>query len=61
MQERSFIVNIFDKLALNMTAYSEVEEEPDEQDGRQKNSLGEMHKTVATLEVMPMRLKGANL
>jgi len=56
MQDRSFLVNVFDKLVVNMALCSEVEEETDEENGRQKNSSGETDKTVAALEAMPMRL-----
>ena len=55
-QERSFLVNTFDKLAVNMTSYSEVEEEVDEEDDRQENSLGEIYETLAALEAIPMRI-----
>jgi len=51
-QERSFLVNVFDKL----TSCSEVEEEVDEGDGRHENFLGEVDMTVAALEAMPMHL-----
>jgi len=39
-----------------MTLCYEVEEEADEEDGREENSSGEMDKTVATLETMPKSL-----
>jgi len=52
-QERSFIVNVFDKLAVNMTSCFEVEEELDE---RQDNSLCEIDNTLAALEAIPVRL-----
>jgi len=48
-QERSFPVNVFNKLALNMTSCFEVEEESDE---RQENSLGEIDKALAALEAI---------
>jgi len=56
MQERFFAVNIFDKLIINMIACSELEEEADEENSKHENSLGEMDKTVAALEAMPMCL-----
>jgi len=37
-QEGFFPVNIFDKLVVNITSCSEVEEEIGEEDGRQENS-----------------------
>ena len=55
-QERSFSVNVFDKLALNMISCSEAKEDANEEDGKQENSLGETDKTVATLEAMLMCL-----
>jgi len=48
-QERSFLVNVFDKLVVNMTSCFEVQEEPDEENGRQGNSLGEIGKTLVAL------------
>jgi len=44
------------KLTINMTSCYEVEEEADEEDHREEDSLREMDKFVATLEVMPMCL-----
>jgi len=52
-QERSFPGNIFDKLAVNMTSCFEVEEESNE---RQENSIGEIDKTLAALEAIPVCL-----
>jgi len=40
-QEGFFPIRIFDKLVVNITLYSKVEEEIEEEDGRQENSLGE--------------------
>jgi len=56
MQEGFFPINVFDKLTLNMSSRSEVEEEADEEVDKHENSLGEMDKTVADQEAMPMRL-----
>jgi len=55
-QEGFFPVIIFDKLTVNMTSCSEVEEETNDEDCRQENSPGETDKTLATLEAMPIRL-----
>ena len=52
-QERLFTVNVFDKLAVNVTSCFEVEEESDE---RQENSLREIDKTLAALKAMPVHL-----
>ena len=52
-QERSFPVNVFDKLAVNMTSCFEVEEVSDE---RHENSLCEINKTLAALEAIPVCL-----
>ena len=52
-QERSFLVNVFDKLLVNMTSCFKVEEESDE---RQENSLGEIDKILVALEAIPMHL-----
>jgi len=52
-QETSFPVNVSDKLAINMTSGFELKEESDE---RQENSLGEIDKTLAALEVVPVHL-----
>ena len=53
MQERSFSIDIFDKLAVNMTSCFEVEEEADEEDGRQENSLGDRNNIVAAYRLCP--------
>jgi len=55
-QERSFPVNVFDKLAVNITSCFEVEEESDKEDGRHENSLGEIDKTLAALEAILVHL-----
>jgi len=51
-----FPFSVFGKLAINMTSCSKLEEEADEEDGRQENSLGETDKTMAALDAIPMRL-----
>jgi len=56
MQERSFPVNIFNKLAVNMTSCFEVEKELDEEEGGQENSLREIDKTLASLEAILVHL-----
>jgi len=53
-QERSFPVNVFDRLAVNMTSCFEVEEESDK---REENSFGEIDKTLVALKAIPMYLK----
>jgi len=53
-QERSFPINIFDKLVVNMTSCSELEEAIDEERANKENCSGEMDKTVAALEAMPI-------
>ena len=55
-QERSFLINSFDKLAVNMTSCSKVEEVTTEDDGRKGNSSGEKDKTVAALDAIPICL-----
>ena len=47
MQEGSFPINDFDKLAVNMTSYSEVEEEIVNEDGKPENFPSEMDKNLA--------------
>jgi len=39
-----------------MTSCFEVEKKIGEEDGRQRNSLAEIDKTLATLKAIPMRL-----
>ena len=55
-QEESFPISFFNKMTVNMTLRFEVEEEIDEEDGRQQNSSREMNKTLATLEAILLRL-----
>ena len=54
-QEGFFPVNVFEKLAVNMTSCSEVKE-LSEEDGRRENSSKEINKTMAALEAMPICL-----
>jgi len=58
MQERSFPINIFDKLAVNMSSCSVVEEEIGKTNGRQENFLAEINKILDALEAIPVRLIG---
>jgi len=55
-QEGFFLVSFFNKLAVNLTSCFEVEEEIDEEDGRQESSPREIDKTLVVLDVIPMRL-----
>ena len=52
MQEEFFPISVFNKLAVKMTSYSEVEEEANEEDDSQENSLGDTNKNLAALEAM---------
>ena len=56
MQEGFFPTSIFDKLAVNMTSCSEVEEEIGEEDGSQMNSLAKIDQTLAALEAINVHL-----
>ena len=55
MQERFVPISIFDKLTINMTSCSQVEEETEEEDDRQKNSLRQKDKSLDALKCMPVR------
>jgi len=55
-QEGFLTTNLFDKIIINMTTCSKVEEEISEEDDRQECSLREMNETLATLEIIPMCL-----
>ena len=54
MQEGFFPASVFDKLVVNMTSCSEVEDDASKEDGRQENSSMEIDKTLATLEAILM-------
>jgi len=54
--EEFFPISVFNKLIVNMTSCSEVEEEKDEEDGTLVNSSGEMDKILAALKAMPVYL-----
>jgi len=51
-QEEYFPISFFNKITVNMTLCSEVEEEIDDEDGGQENSPGETDKTLAALEAI---------
>jgi len=53
IQKRPAPVTFFDKITINMTSCSEVEEAGS---GRQENSSAEIGKTLAALAAMPVRL-----
>ena len=61
MQERSFSVTLLDRITVNMTSCSEVEEETDKEDGRKEDCSRETDKTVASLEAMPIHLNWAHI
>ena len=61
IQERSFPVTFLGRTTINMTSYSEVEEETDEDGGNKENCSGETDKNVAALEVMPIRLNQGSI
>jgi len=52
----SLSIRFVNKIIANMTLCFEVEEETDEEEDKEANSTGEMNKTLATLEDMPMHL-----
>ena len=56
MQEGFSLVSIFNTLAVNMTSYSEVEEEIGEANGRQEKFPTEIGKILVDLDAIPVRL-----
>jgi len=56
MKERSFSTAFFDRITVNMTSCSELEEEIDEEGASKENCFGETNKIVVALEAMPVRL-----
>jgi len=52
MKERSFSVAFLDRTKVNMTSCFELEEEIDEEGANKETCLGEIDRTVATLEAM---------
>jgi len=52
--EEFFLVGFFDKIMVNLTSCSEVEEERYEEDDRLENSLGEADNTFIALEALPI-------
>jgi len=55
-QEGFFSISVFERLVINMTLFSEVEEEIGEENGKQENSSTEINKALAALKAIPVRL-----
>jgi len=56
MKESSFSAAFLDKTTVNMTSCSELGEETYEEGANKENCSGEMDKTVAAVEAMPICL-----
>ena len=54
--EEFFLIGLFDKVTVNMTSYTEPEDEQDREEEKQEDSLKGGDKALTVLEVLPTRI-----